>query len=222
AALAHFLPAAPCARLDAGGDVELHGRVGRDHGADVAPVEHRAARLQREAPLALVEGLADRGMDRNPAGEPSVRLAAQRRVGEQAVGKRRGGERVSGIVRVAAGERHLTPDRTVEQPGVEVRQPEVRRKRAGDGAFSGGGGSVDGDDHACALVGPRAIENRLRAAYLAGAGGHVLRADPGRPAAFKTGTARQLAREREAAVAWIILIIAGALETVWAYYMKLS
>lgn len=37
---------------------------------------------------------------------------------------------------------------------------------------------------------------------------------------MKTGTARQL--DKKAAVAWIVLTVAGLLEVVWAYSMKLS
>ena len=90
-------------------------------------------------------------------------------------------------------------------------------ERLGDSAFARGGWSVDGDDNRRALVGNRLIENRLRAAYLAGAGGHVLRALAG--VQDRDGPAANL---MEAAVAWIILITAGVFETVWAYYMKLS
>jgi quaternary ammonium compound-resistance protein SugE len=39
--------------------------------------------------------------------------------------------------------------------------------------------------------------------------------------AIKTGTARQLT-VMEAAVAWIVLLVAGIFEVVWAYAMKLS
>src|ERR1700722_7529859 len=44
AGVAQLQPAAAGADLGAGGDVELGRGVRRDHGADVAPVDHRAAR----------------------------------------------------------------------------------------------------------------------------------------------------------------------------------
>src|SRR3546814_9912092 len=41
----HLQPAAPGARLHAGGDKQLHIGIWRNHRADVTPVEHRAGRL---------------------------------------------------------------------------------------------------------------------------------------------------------------------------------
>ena len=87
-------------------------------------------------------------MHRDAAGEPAARLAAQLGIEQQAFGEAARGERIAGVVRIAAVEEHLPPDRAVEQPGVEVRQPEMRGERLGDGALARGGGAVDGDDHA--------------------------------------------------------------------------
>src|SRR5690606_19928217 len=213
-----LLPAALRTGLHAGGDKQLHIGLGRDHGADIAPVEHGPAGLKREAALALVQRLAHGRVDRDAARQPPCRFAAQLWIGQQPVRKGRRGERVAGIVGVAAVEEHLASDGAIEQPGVEVRQAVMRGEGAGDGAFARGGGSVDGDDHRRAVGGKGGIENRDCAAYLAGAGGHVPRA---RARAFKTGTARQLTC-KEAAVAWFMLLTAGVFETVWAYYMKLS
>src|SRR5690606_15260534 len=100
------------------------------------------------------------------AGEPARRFAAQLRVGEKAVGKGRGRERVTGIVGISAVEKHLPSDSPVQQAGVEVGQAEVRGQGFGDGALAGCGRAVDSDDHSRALVGLRAIENRIRVAYL--------------------------------------------------------
>ena len=51
------------------------------------------------------------------------------------------------IIRVAAQQLHLPTDRAVEQACVEMRQPEMRGERLGDGAFARSGGAIDGDDH---------------------------------------------------------------------------
>ena len=52
-------------------------------------------------------------------------------------------------------------------------------------------------------------------------GRYVMTARPRPPRqGIKSGTARQL--EREAALTWLILIIAGLFEVVWAFTMKLS
>ena len=63
AAFAHFGEAALGAGGDAGGDEQLHLGLGRDDGADVAPVEHRAARLGGEGALAFEQRLTHGGMD---------------------------------------------------------------------------------------------------------------------------------------------------------------
>ena len=47
------------ARLAVGLDEQLHLGFGRDLGADIATIEHGAARLQGEAPLQLEQRLPD-------------------------------------------------------------------------------------------------------------------------------------------------------------------
>src|SRR3546814_14661927 len=46
-------------------------------------------------------------------------------------------------------ELRLIADRAIEQPGVEHRQPEMRRQRARDRALARCGRPVDGNDHRC-------------------------------------------------------------------------
>ena len=65
-----LLPAALGAHLGRGGDVELGRGVGRDHRADVAPVEHRAAGLARR------RRAGSRAGRRAPRGCTATRLAA--------------------------------------------------------------------------------------------------------------------------------------------------
>ena len=57
--------------------------VGRDHRADVAPVEHRAARLRGEPPLALEQRRADQRMRGHDRGDLADLVVAQRLVGQQ-------------------------------------------------------------------------------------------------------------------------------------------
>jgi hypothetical protein len=66
----------------AGGDEQLHVGVGRDDGADVAAVEHRAALLLGEVALALEQRLADQRIDRDARGDAAGRLALQLGIGE--------------------------------------------------------------------------------------------------------------------------------------------
>ena len=89
AAPLHFLPAAPGPRLHRGGHEQLHIGIGGDHGPDIAPVQHRAARLHGKGALAFEQGLADRGMDGDPARPPARFLVAQGRIQQQAIGENR-------------------------------------------------------------------------------------------------------------------------------------
>ena len=86
-------------------------------------------------------------MQRDTAGEAAGFLGAQFGVEQQAVGEAARGEGVAAVVGVTAVEEHLPPDRAVEQPGVEMRQAEVRGESLGDGTLARGSGAVDGDDH---------------------------------------------------------------------------
>ncbi len=131
--------------------IQLHFRVRRNDGADVAPVEHRAAGLFGEPALPLEQCLADGGVDRHPACVAAGLLAAQARIVEQRVGERGRGERVASVVGVSAIKEHLPADSAVEKTGVEIRHAVMLGEFAGEGALSGSGRSVDGDDHSGSL-----------------------------------------------------------------------
>src|SRR3546814_12946384 len=89
----HLGVAAARTFLGAGGHEQFGVGVRRDDGADVAPVEHRAAGLVREIDLALEQRRTDLRVDRRADGEDARALEAQRRVLERAGGKIAGGVR---------------------------------------------------------------------------------------------------------------------------------
>ncbi len=59
-----------------------------------------------------------------------------------------GGNRRGDVFRLLVGVQHAHADRAVEQPGIEISQPEMVSEAARQRAFAGSGGPVDGDDHA--------------------------------------------------------------------------
>ena len=63
----HFQPAATRTLCHAGGHKQFYWRFGRDHCADVAPVQHCAAFLRGKGALAFVERAAHRRVDRHAA-----------------------------------------------------------------------------------------------------------------------------------------------------------
>ena len=64
--------------------------------------------------------------------------------------RRRG--RTGGIVELVARIEQSLRDRPVDQAGVEMAQPVMRGELLGEGALAGGGGAVDGDDHAAGIT----------------------------------------------------------------------
>ena len=102
--------------------------------------------------LQIIECRTNARMDRNPTGEATGRFAAQLRISHQVVGKITRDQRITGIVWIATVQRTLPPNRAVEQPGIEMRQAEMRGEGLGDGAFARSSGAIDGDDHARAIL----------------------------------------------------------------------
>ena len=127
-------PAAPRARLQAGGHEQLRRRVGKDHGADVAAVEHGAA-LGGEVALEVEQRRAHPG-DRGHGGRGGVgRRAAQiGRAPDRAAAAPGRPPRRRRVGRIAAGVQHAAADGAVQQAGVEIRQAqrggEPARERA--------------------------------------------------------------------------------------------
>ena len=59
-----------------------------------------------------------------------------------------GGFGAGRVGRVGAGIQHAAADGAVEQAGIEVAQAQLGGEPAGERAFAGGGGAVNGDDQA--------------------------------------------------------------------------
>ena len=137
------------AMVDAGCDVIELGVPFSDPMAD-GPVIQKAG----ERALALQQRGAHRRMRGHAAGETPRALAAQVGIGEHGIVERRGLQRRHHVVGVAAGARDAQPDGAIEQARIEVRQPVMRGKRAGDRALAARGGAVHGDDHGSAPVSP--------------------------------------------------------------------
>ena len=146
-------------RLGAGGDEQLHGRVGAYDRADISAVEYRAIghraraasaggrRVGREIALEREQrraDLRDRGDDRGGAGDV---LGEQPLVGEEGgIDAPRRGERRLGIGRVGAGLEHEKSGRAIELAGIEMRQPEAFGQAARQRALARGGRPVDRND----------------------------------------------------------------------------
>ncbi len=123
-------PAATRTSGQGGGDVELHRRIGENHRADIAAVQHRTA-LGGEAALEIQQCRAH-CWDRRHRGGGGVRHGAAQ-IGALQVGRpqrARSGLRSRRVRGIAAAIQHPPPDRTIQQAGVEIRQPE----RSGDAA----------------------------------------------------------------------------------------
>ncbi len=144
--------AAARAPLQAGRDEDLHLRLGADHGADVAPVEHRArlgARRGRgEAPLEAEKRVAHARHDGHDRGGLSDRLAAQpgplqvrelERPGRLARRRR--------LARVGARGQHGRPHGAVQHAGVQIGEVQRLGQAPGQRPLAGRARPVDGDDH---------------------------------------------------------------------------
>src|SRR5271154_679161 len=135
-------------RRRAGGDEDLHVCFRTDDRADVPAVEDRAAWPGCERALRLDERRANAGHRRNDGRSLAHLACAQRRIVEIAEAQSpRSRNRRGFVVKVAVVSDEGGRDRAVKQPGIEMRQPVMRRNPARDRAFTRGRGAVDGDDH---------------------------------------------------------------------------
>ena len=137
------------AHLGAGGDVDLGVGVRADDRADIAPVEHGAARLARRRPAGrraarrAPPGCGRRWRRRRPpagcAGAGRRALAGSRLRATASAAQRSSRRKPSA--------RHVARDGAIEQPGVEARQPPMVGDALGQRALARCRRSVDGNDH---------------------------------------------------------------------------
>jgi len=135
-----------------GGDPELRVCTGRDHGADVAPVQHGAARLARELLLKIAQRGADLRNAGDPAGSDAGLVAAQSSVNQP--GRREclcQRDRRCRVGKIVAIVEHLPPDCAIQQSGVEVGQMKMPGQATRKRSFPGRGRSIDGDNHAALI-----------------------------------------------------------------------
>ena len=150
--------AAPRADVGIGLQVDLHLGVGRDDGADVAPLDHDVP-LMAELALPLAHHLAHLVVARDD-GDHAVDARLPDRRGHVGARDRHAARLVEDHrvparelpERLRLGERqpfaHREPgEGAVHRARVEVAEAEPLREIAGDGALAGSGRSIDGDDH---------------------------------------------------------------------------
>ena len=127
----------------------FRSRIGKNHRADVAAVQHRAARPRRSragTPATPPARRAPRRRRRRRRRPPArAGRSASRSVGRSARAARLGGHRIG---RTLAAIQHAAPDRAIQQAGVEVGQPMMRGEAARQRALAGRRRSVDRDDPA--------------------------------------------------------------------------
>ena len=153
AACPQLQPAAPAARLGAGGDEQLHRRV-----RERSPCRCRARPAPRRGPrpkprwksssaarTAGIDGHRGRRRVRRRPAQVGARQIRRR----QRPRRRRGRGRIG---RIAARIQHAPADRAVQQAGVEMRQAEMRGEPPRQRALAGRGRPVDGDDQARAVT----------------------------------------------------------------------
>ena len=131
------------------GDENLHLRVGADHRADVATVEHGAFRPRREAALHVDERRAHRRHGRDDGRRLAHVAGAQPlfvEVGERQAA--RGGDRRFDVVEPQPLLQQRAGRGAVEQARVEMRQAVMRRKTSRQRALPRRRGAVDRDDEA--------------------------------------------------------------------------
>src|SRR5690606_929217 len=137
------------ARLAVGLDEQLDVGVRADFRADIATVEHGAARLRRELPLEGKERRADLGNDGHPGGHGAGLRRRQgvpvaQGLGVEAAGCGNGARHEFGALFNALDS---AADRTVEQAGVEMGQAVVVGKAGSQGSLARRGWAVYGDNH---------------------------------------------------------------------------
>ena len=129
------------ADLRAGGNEEFEVRLGADHRADVAPVQHGARRPARraggEVALYLQQCGADfadsRHFGRGLGGPIAIEVGVVQGAGVQSVGGRNGD---CGIRGVAAGANDRQADSTIEPPRIEMGKTEMGGKAPGNRALT--------------------------------------------------------------------------------------
>ncbi len=130
------------------GEKDLHLRVGRNHSADVAPVEHGAGRSFGKIALQFHQRRAHFRVRRHDRGGFAYGMGFQRALIEagriEGLG---GGEGLGAILERMAGVEQRLGDRAVEQPRIEMAQAEMRRQAFAQRPLAGRGRPVDGDDH---------------------------------------------------------------------------
>ncbi len=130
AALEQLAHPALRADLGRGGDEQFHVGIGRNHRADVAAVEDRAAGLRGKFAAAARAARPDRRIGRNR----STRSATPARCAAPVVGRvearaRRTARNASNsLAGIAAPAPQIERDRAVKQAGIHVRQAEMRRR----------------------------------------------------------------------------------------------
>ena len=140
-------------------EVDLHRRIGDDHGADVAAFDHDVA-VVGELALTLPHDRPDLGVPSDDGDEPVDLGAADRRrhvgaadeaaslgVEVDRVRRREIAEQRALVHRHAVAPRE-PGQRAVHGAGVEVAEAEALRQGARHGALARSRGTVDGNDHA--------------------------------------------------------------------------
>ena len=154
AALTHFPHAPGRPHLRGRGDEDLHLGAGRDHGPDIAAIEHRPRRPGRELALVGQQRLAHRRNGRNDGRRLADGVALERRLIERlGIERPRGRRGADRIVEPAARIEQRLGDGAVEQTGIEMPEPVGRGEPLAERALAGGGRTVNGDDHGRPLYG---------------------------------------------------------------------
>ena len=144
-----FERAAPGALLGRGHHEYLHVGLRTDDRADVASVEHGAGRHACEVALESQQRGAHVGDRRNDGRRFADGVAFQNLLIELfRIERARGRDRALLVVERLSGIEQRLGDRAIDQPGIEMAQPEMRREPLAERAFAGRRRSVDGDDHA--------------------------------------------------------------------------
>ncbi len=137
------------ARLAVGLNEQFHIRIGTDLGADIAPIQNRAAGLKREIALKIEQGGAHFGDHRHFRGKhPGLCAGEGLEIGQLGCVEppsRRDCRRLH--IRTVYFTGNSQPNRPVKQTGIEMGQAIMAGEPSGQSAFARRGWSIDGDDH---------------------------------------------------------------------------
>ena len=147
--------AAPCPLFGRRGYENLNLGLRRDHGSDVAPVDHGAGLRTRKFMLQCDQSRPHlrNGRDDRRGFRHLVRFQVVFRKAGRIVGLRRSYRR--SLVVEPADLQHREADAPVEQAAVEMPIAVMGSETLGDGALAGSGRAVDGDDHDNSAPSPR-------------------------------------------------------------------